>query len=52
MDLVVVNFTPPIRIADYTRAIGINPKFAGACYSRALVKQEKGDRMGGAADLA
>jgi hypothetical protein len=43
-----------MRIAGCARAIEFNPKFAGACYSRGLVKQVKDDRKGrgGAADLA
>ncbi len=37
-------------IADYNRAIELNPKYAGACNNRGLAKQAKGDLDGAIAD--
>jgi tetratricopeptide (TPR) repeat protein len=39
-------------IADYDRAIAINPKFAAALYGRAQAKRQKGDASGADADQA
>jgi tetratricopeptide (TPR) repeat protein len=39
-------------IAEFTEAIKLNPKYAKALYKRGLARQQKGDRGGGASDLA
>jgi tetratricopeptide (TPR) repeat protein len=39
-------------IADYSEAIRLNPDSAMALYLRGLARQEKGDKAGGAADIA
>ena len=39
-------------IADYTAALKLDPKLAGALYGRGVAKLRKGDKKGGEADLA
>jgi tetratricopeptide (TPR) repeat protein len=39
-------------IADYNQAIQLDPKDAGAYFSRGLAKRLKGDKSGGDADIA
>ena len=39
-------------IDDYSEAIKLNPQLASALYWRGIAKQRKGDKSGGATDIA
>jgi tetratricopeptide (TPR) repeat protein len=39
-------------IADYSRALGLDPKLVSSLYGRGLAELKKGDTTDGAADLA
>jgi hypothetical protein len=39
-------------LGDYDAALKINPDLSSSLYGRGLVKQQKGDKAGGDADIA